>query len=169
MSFPPPVCKDMTRETWTGEWPLPEWSGDPWAITLLGPTGTGKTHAATALWRMCLNTGTFGYFGWWFSVAKALDKIREEILTGTSSKTKAKMMSESLVLLDEVGGEKPTDFTLDAIRGVLTHRYNYQLPTIITSNAATLEVLEKIDPRVASRLAEGEVITLDGPDWIVKR
>ena len=44
----------------------------------------------------------------------------------------------------------------------IIHRYNRELPTIFTTNAELGS--DRVEERIASRLVEGTVVTLRGPD-----
>jgi hypothetical protein len=167
---------DKTPGNWQGLWPdeIGDWQFEPWSVTLLGGTGVGKTHLATALFNDVLKRMKKerrpAHPGFWFDVTEALDKVRQEIGALGVSQTKERLLDKRLLLLDDLGAERPTEFALDTLRAVLTFRYNHLCPTIITSNAEHMSDLEKFDVRVTSRLAEGIVIELAGADkrlgWI---
>lgn len=162
MSFIPKRYQECSRENWVGTWPLDKpWRGAPWALVFTGPTGTGKTHAATAVYKEMLGNG----FGWWFNVSQAIDCIRDEFRVGKGSQTKRHMMDPRLVLFDDLGTGNSTEFSLSLLSSVICHRYNEEYPTIVTTNARGLEDFEAIDPRIASRLGEGIVLKLEGKDW----
>ena len=70
-----------------------------------------------------------------------------------------------VLLIDDVGAEKITDWSRQMFYTLIDRRYVNMRPTIITSNLNMNEFAEKFDDRVASRIADkGEVITLKGKD-----
>lgn len=145
------------------------WAGDPWCVTILGPAGTGKTWIAVRMLMKLWNTADGGgRVGKWaarprfFDVSTAIEAIKSEFGTGDNGKTLEAMMVSRLLVLDDLGAQRETDFTKDQVSVVLRSRYNDMLPTIITSNAANLGELG--DQRIASRLSDGLVITLNGKD-----
>ena len=56
----------------------------------------------------------------------------------------------ALLVLDDLGTENTTAWAREKIYQIINHRYNYQLPTVMTTNVWP----HGIEPRVASRLAE---------------
>jgi len=145
------------------------WAGDPWCVTILGPAGTGKTWIAVRmlmkLWEASDSSGRIGKWNVrprFFDVSTAIESIKSEFGTDDNGKTLEAMMVSRLLVLDDLGAQRETDFTKDQVSVVLRSRYNDMLPTIITSNAANLGELG--DQRIASRLSDGLVITLNGKD-----
>lgn len=145
------------------------WTGDPWCVTILGPAGTGKTWIAVRmlmkLWNAADGGGRVGKWAArprFFDVSTAIEAIKSEFGTDDNGKTLEAMMVSRLLVLDDLGAQRETDFTKDQVSVVLRSRYNDMLPTIITSNAANLGELG--DQRIASRLSDGLVITLNGKD-----
>jgi DNA replication protein DnaC len=69
-----------------------------------------------------------------------------------------------VLLLDDLGAEKETEWTQEQLYRVINHRYNEGLPTLIAGNVP----LDEIEPRIASRIRDtriGQVIVLTGPDY----
>lgn len=151
---------------------LPEeiaaWTGKPWAVTLLGPAGSGKTWLAVRL--LCGVWGKAATNGFaprhtrprFEDVSLAITTIRRQFGTPNDGEEFDKLCAADCLLLDDLGAERETDFTRDQISLVLRARYNAVLPTILTSNALNLQSIG--EQRVASRLSDGIVITLDRKD-----
>jgi len=152
--------RNCSRETWEGPWPLvkadswiPQPGKNPWAMVVWGPPGTGKTHAATALYRGLL--ARFEHLtGMWLSNEEMLTRVKSEF--GDRAVTKENLERVDLLLLDDVGRAKESPFTLDLTRSLLYLRHLNQLPTIITSNAQKITDFDAIDPALSDRLSINE-------------
>lgn len=70
-----------------------------------------------------------------------------------------------LVVLDDLGAEKTSEFALQSLYIIIDKRYSEMRPTIITSNLSVDEISEKVGDRIASRIAGMcKVIELKGKD-----
>lgn len=138
----------------------------PWAVVVYGPPGTGKTHVATAVFTDLLCRG---WAGKWFEVAEALEQVKDEMGDDERDGRTMKVLRESeLLLLDDLGAERQSDFALERMSLVLRHRYSRQLLTIITTNHSSLTSLDEIDSRLSSRLGGREAIQVNferQKDW----
>ncbi len=170
----PPRYRSYDRAHWRGAWPIPEslakWPASPAdapgksMILFLGSQGAGKTHCATALWREAVARWPYG--GSWFDALALLDSEKAAIGTGAPSHDTGAAMSRGLLLLDDLGAERGTEYAREFVSKILRHRHRENYPTILTSNAPDLAALEgSLDSRVVSRLAEcAHVVVLGGPD-----
>lgn len=140
-------------------------------LLLLGPVGTGKTHAAVAAARV-LYFGKKEVVAFW-PVVELLDGLRPEGREGALQEA----MTAPVLILDDLGAEKPTEWTAERLYAVVNRRWLEQRPTIATSNLpATRKTAPKdhegptldeaLGPRMFSRLVgSGAVIVrLSGPD-----
>jgi DNA replication protein DnaC len=64
------------------------------------------------------------------------------------------MMRTRLLLLDDLGKDKPSEWVFDRLFTLINHRYDHRLPTFITTNYAPEELIERVGKGVADRLAE---------------
>lgn len=68
-----------------------------------------------------------------------------------------------LLVIDDLGAERPTDWVQEQIFAIVNHRYEHELPTWATTNYGLDELAERINPRVLERLLENaEVIDFAG-------
>ncbi len=161
----PPRYVHCTAETWSGAVPFPLsiWPTEFDFAYIHGPTGSGKTHLATALFRLrwvCIGAGL------WTDAAEMVETFRLDIDARES--LGQRYVDASLLLLDDLGSERLTDFSADRLNYVLRHRYNWRLPTIVTSNLRPSELAEQ-DQRLASRLCSDLTVKLRGEDQRLKR
>lgn len=159
----PPRYLDCSLENYTGWRP----AGRPTA--LMGPCGTGKTHLAVAYLREWLIDS--GPSGAWFQRAGTLVRQLRQCCSQHASEPEESLIrtlgqEQRFLVLDDLGAEALTDFTLQAIYDVLDLRYVYDLPTIITSNLDVAQLATVYGDRFMSRLmAMGEVVELAGEDY----
>jgi DNA replication protein DnaC len=69
-----------------------------------------------------------------------------------------------LLVLDDLGGGKTTDWTADTLYRLVDTRWAYQRPIIATTNLTAPDLREAVGARVASRLAAGVQVALKGDD-----
>jgi DNA replication protein DnaC len=103
-------------------------------LLLIGEPGTGKTHLAVAALRMLIARGFAGLF---CDYQTLLDTIRAgyDPAAGASSKQAYRQALEAeVLLLDDLGAQRVTDWALDTVTSIITHRCNYRKPLIATSN-----------------------------------
>lgn len=136
------------------------------SILLTGQTGCGKTHLAVALLAEypCVEA-TDPVF---VTVPELLLKIR------TCFSPKATLTEEELInnyascevlVLDDLGAEKESEFVIVTLYLIIDRRNRYGRKTIITTNLSLPEIEEKLGARIASRLSEMKVIKINMPDY----
>ena len=154
---------------------LAAWPANPTGLYLYGPPGTGKTHAAAALLRAawfdehgeddakqwCLS------WAMWANTALLLEGLRRA-MRSKQPETEEQidhLCRAPLAVLDDLGSEKPSEWVADRLYVVIQHRYDNDLPVVVTSNLSVGEIGERIGARIASRLVEMcQQIELGGPD-----
>lgn len=132
-------------------------------------TGTGKTTAAAAImneWFLATAyTANLRPMGSWVAVPDWLEYLRpssEEELPSYLSKER--LQTVPLVVLDDLGAEKASEWVQERIYNILNHRVANGLATIVTSNFTVDEIAERLGYRVASRLESLTGIDLTGID-----
>lgn len=151
------------------------WHGEPWALVLLGEVGTGKSHTAAAIWKSAFHDPEPWGFGdrhpitgaprglRWLDVPLALAAMKRDF-DGKGRLIDRWAREAQLVVLDDLGAERPTEWQWDTVSLWLRERYNQELPTIVTANAFSLKQLAREDNRIASRLRSGRVVGFKGQD-----
>lgn len=162
---------------------------DKFGFCLRGKTGIGKTHLATGLARKYFNPdhpysiirpvmvgGEFSRYTYshkefkWISTPKLIIRIRSSF--NGSGETELQILKEmvepKLLILDDLGAEKVSDFSSSTLYAILSERINELKHTIVTTNQ-TLEEINTWEPRVASRLVTLEYIKLPDVDRRIQK
>jgi len=149
-------------------------------ITFVGEPGRGKTHLALGIgwqWIGQYSGQSIDTVRYW-QVSELLDAMREEYNNPPKDQYGFPMRGElktcesaGLLILDDIGTEYHkrqysnqdwaqswVDERLDTL---VNHRWLEEKPTVFTTNLAP----SQLQPRIRSRLKEGVVVTLEGPDY----
>lgn len=121
---------------------------------LRGPTGCGKTHIAVAILKSVIRRGFTGvYFNFTDLLSRIRDSYQED---GTETEgTLLNIVDHcDLLVLDDVGAERPSEFVRDRLYLIINRRYENARPIIITTNLDDDELRERVGERTASRLCE---------------
>lgn len=153
-------------------------------VFITGLTGTGKTHLAAALLRKNLESympimdvpgpgkpveaRRPDGLPEMASVPGLLLEIRESFHNGSSHREAEivrKYESCDLLVLDDLGVEKTSDWSFQTLYLIIDSRYRSQKSTIITSNLDLPAIRNKLTDRIASRIAGMcGVVKLSGSD-----
>ena len=103
----------------------------PWLV-FVGSVGTGKSHIAEATARLALRRGCVVR---WEVVTELLNRAKLAYANGENPDGMfADIESVPMLVLDELGKMKPTEFVQDRLYSLINYRYARQLPTLITTN-----------------------------------
>lgn len=125
-------------------------------LILSGTVGTGKTHLAIAILKEAVEK--HGYTGKYWTVNGLLQVIRssyEKDSGFSESDVIASVTDTNLLVLDEVGATKQSEFEMATMFNIINSRYEWKLPTIIISNLGPKQIGEAIGERCFDRLREG--------------
>ena len=103
-------------------------------LLLIGEPGTGKTHLAVAALRRVIEKGFEGLF---CDYQNLLDRIRSGYDPGSNSADKEAYriaLDAEVLLLDDLGAHRVTDWVEDTITSIVTYRCNNRKPLIATTN-----------------------------------
>ncbi|MEM7130386.1 MAG: ATP-binding protein [Chloroflexota bacterium] len=128
--------------------------GNGCGLVITGSTGTGKTHLAVGLGVVALGMGYEVYATMLGEVLLTIRASWGEYLPGRTDEAKLteKLCTIKLLILDDLGSEKPTEWAIERLAYIINRRYTAQLPTIITTNLDISELETLWSSRVTSRL-----------------
>lgn len=140
---------------------------DPPLLLLYGEPGRSKTHLALAIgWCFVAQLKLVNYYhvGDLLDYLRAGYKIENVLAPGEFHPDSYDTIMHSikgwnLLILDDLGMEKMSDWTVDKLDTVVNHRFEAKLPTVITAN--TLEISD----RILDRCKEGKIALLEGESY----
>lgn len=122
-----------------------------WSI-LMGGYGSGKTHLALAAVYDLLRQDKFG---WFITSGGLLDRWRSWFSDEEhdfSERFENDCSREHLVVVDDLGSERGTEWALERLTMFLDYRYGRDLPTIITTNNDQPTMARRSGGRIADRV-----------------
>lgn len=122
------------------------------SLLLLGPTGVGKTHQAYGAVRQLAVSGVSVT---WVATSSADLYAALRPRNGVDTETEFRRYAHArLLLVDDLGAAKSSEWTEEINFRLVNHRYENQLPTLMTSNVLPKQLADRLGDRVASRLTE---------------
>jgi DNA replication protein DnaC len=157
-------------------------------LLLVGGIGTGKTHLAVGILKELIAArGSACLFCDYRELLKQIQNSYNDSVKATELQVLRPVFEAEVLLLDELGAVKPSEWVWDTVSLILNTRYNDNRTTIITTNfadepaasvsrssslsparAATREETlgDRIGERMRSRLHEMcRIVKMDGPDF----
>ncbi len=108
-------------------------------LLLTGNIGAGKTHLAVGLLRELIEQrGATGIFCDYRDLLKQIQNSYNPQVATTEMEILRPVFEAEILVLDELGAVKPTDWVWDTVAHVLNTRYNDKKTTLITTNYANL-------------------------------
>ncbi|MET7781518.1 ATP-binding protein [Streptomyces mirabilis] len=133
------------------------------SLLLIGPTGVGKTHCAWSVLRAVAESGT--QLRWQMHTAADLYAHLRPRDGEDSHNTFQRVADAHLLVLDDLGASKWTEWVEEITYRLINHRYEECLPSVFTSNLPPAKLRDALGERVASRLTEMcDRIVLKGDD-----
>ncbi len=145
-------------------------------LLFVGPCGVGKTHLSVAILRALIQEHLLRAF--FVDEAELLRRLQYTYgpdSPDTERDVLNPLMQADLLVWDDLGTGRPTEWVRETVHMVLNHRYTYNKLTILSTNRAAgtggldrkdAGLAERIGQRLFSRVLEMcEVIPLEGPDF----
>ncbi len=156
-------------------------------LLLTGSIGVGKTHLAVGILQALMEErGARGLFYDYRDLLKTVQNSYDRKVDQSEREVLAPVFEAEVLVLDELGAAKPTDWVWDTVAHILNTRYNDRRTTILTTNYANLPPLgtgeaaprgakaamreetlgDRITERMRSRLQEMcVVVEMQGEDF----
>lgn len=142
-------------------------------LLFMGTVGVGKTHLAVSILKGLTERGFNCLF---YEFGSLLKEIQDSYNSNTRTSelgVLSPVLSSEILVLDEVGASKPTDWVRDTMAHIINTRYNDRKLTIFTTNypdERRNERDETLEDRVGSRLRSRvyemcKTININGDDF----
>ena len=150
-------------DQYLADYPLVDGKG----LLLMGETGVGKTHLTVALVKGLVEKGAEVLFLDYQELLKRIQSSYNPKALTAEREVMRPVLETEVVVIDDLGANRVSDWVEDTINYLLNHRYNEKKPTLLTANLkeepvsgvpgkrrtyATFE--ERLGLRVTSRLQE---------------
>lgn len=169
-----PVCISVGRalmntKRFAEEYPLVDVG-----LLYLGRCGVGKTHLAVAALKELINNGIGGMF---YDFRDLLKEIQDSYNPNTHTSELGiltPVLDAEVLVLDELGASKPTEWVQETITHIINKRYNEKKITIFTSNYLDIPIgsaydeslTDRVGVRLRSRLQEMcRLVPMEGDDY----
>jgi len=166
----------MAAEKFIEQYPL-----DKTGLLFEGSIGIGKTHLAVAtIKELMQRKGVPCLFYEYRELLKSIQNSYNNDVRTTELGLLQPVFEAEILLLDELGATKPTDWVWDTVSFILNTRYNDNRTTLVTTNlmnepalgAGTRSVMradtlgDRIGERMRSRLHEMcRIVRMEGEDY----
>jgi len=153
---------------------LDKYPGVDVGLLLMGTCGVGKTHLAVALLKgVIIEKRDSGLFYDFRDLLRDIQASWNSVSRTSELEVLRPVLDAKVLVLDELGANKPTDWVRDTIAYIINSRYNDKKLTIFTSNFLDApphnreeSLTDRIGVRMRSRLHEMcKDIEISGEDF----
>ena len=122
----------MAARKFVADYPI---DTDGTGLLLTGSIGVGKTHLAVGILQALVEErGASGLFYDYRELLKQVQNSYNPRVAATELEILAPVFDAEVLVLDEIGASKPTDWVWDTVAHILNTRYNDKRTTLITTN-----------------------------------
>jgi len=137
-------------------------------LLVIGPTGTGKTHLVLAVLRRIVVDAArrdCRSLRWAHASHPDFNAATRPAHDDAHLAAVDRYEQADVLVIDDLGAGQVTEWTSETLYRVIDRRWMWRRPTIVATNLPLRALRERVDDRIASRLAaDATVITLKGGD-----
>ncbi len=122
------------------------------SLFISGKTGLGKTFLCSAICHALSENGIVSLYTTYSDLINSVKASFDAFSSGEDLMTLAREVP--VLILDDLGAEYVTEFSVRCLFDIVNHRRNERLPLVISSNLSLADVATRYDDRIASRLLE---------------
>ncbi len=138
-----------------------KFNGTGGGLFMIGATGLGKTHLSLAIANELIKKGWSVVYN---SVPELLRKLNSEQFGNSEGDTMQVITDCDLLILDDLGAEHSTEYSLSVVYQLLNARVSHNRPMIISTNLDMGEIKTRYQDRIWSRLFSMRVLLFYGTD-----
>lgn len=139
--------------------------GKETSLLLIGPTGTGKTHISTSIAKVAIEKGAEVIYDSAQAIVSAFEKDKFKSGYGVYDPEGTKYLECDLLIIDDLGAEFVSQFTVSCLYNLINTRLNKGLATVVSTNLSPSELSEKYEDRIYSRIVgTGRILLFGGKD-----
>ncbi len=119
------------------------------SLFMHGATGLGKTHLSLAVANIVAENGFEVIYA---SAQNLMSSLEKEKFGGGNGEREKEILECDLLIIDDLGSEFSTQFTVAALYNIINTRLNLGKPVIISTNLTGEELEAKYTQRITSRI-----------------
>lgn len=132
------------------------------SLLFYGKTGLGKTHLSLAVAGKAVEAG-YGVI--YTSAQNLFNRLEKEKFGRANGSTEETILDCDLLIIDDLGAEFTTQFTVSALYNIVNSRELEGKPTIISTNLTPEQLTDNYGERIGSRILSNYVmLRFDGSD-----
>lgn len=146
-----------------------EWARNPdgWLV-IHGAPGSGKTHVSLAAANALIAEERTVV---WRYVPQLVFDLRQQVATGQPDSITPQLVDAPILILDDLGAARPTDYVVECLELVFDSRYQRRLPILATLIGTPEDVKARLSMSIGRRMQDFticRVVHNQAPQWGMK-
>ena len=144
-------------------------AGSAAGLLILGPCGAGKTHLAVSALREIVLRGHTGLFYDYRELLKEIQDSYNPESQASELGVLEPVLTADVLLLDDLGSNKPSPWALETVGHILNSRYNEKRITLLTTNYLDISEPGSSPAPRSPRLPSGQAVSPAREDSLTDR